>query len=73
MEMNHISVNPDATPRSEHGEITIETGVSAKTIYDKVIRSVWSSYVLTFSWTNFQLCWGGAWIVSWLLRSTLEC
>ena len=36
MEMKQISVSPEATARSEYGEITVETGVTAKVIYKKV-------------------------------------
>ena len=36
MEMKQISVIPEATARSEYGEITVETGVTATVIYKKV-------------------------------------
>ena len=31
-----MSVNPDATPRSEHGEVTVETGVMSRVLYEEV-------------------------------------
>ena len=31
-----MSVNPDPTPRSEHGEVTVETGVMSSVLYEEV-------------------------------------
>ena len=36
MEMKYMSVNPDPTPRSEHGEVTVETGVTTRVLYEEV-------------------------------------
>ena len=36
MEMKHLSVNPEATDRSEHGEVTVETGVTSLSLYEEV-------------------------------------
>ena len=36
MEMKHISVIPSATDRSEHGEVTVETGLNSKEVYEEV-------------------------------------
>ena len=36
MEMKYMSVNPDATPRSKHGEVTVETGVMSRVLYEEV-------------------------------------
>ena len=35
-EMKYMSVNPEATPRSEHGEVTVETGVTSRVLYEEV-------------------------------------
>ena len=36
MEMKYMSVKPEATPRSEHGEVTVETGVTSRVLYEEV-------------------------------------
>ena len=36
MEMKYMSVNPDPTSRSEHGEVTVETGVMSSVLYEEV-------------------------------------
>ena len=37
MEMKHISVNTEATARSEHGEVTVETGINSMELYKEVM------------------------------------
>ena len=36
MVMKQIIINPDATMRSEHGEVTVQTGVSSWSLYKEV-------------------------------------
>ena len=40
MEMKHLHVNPVATERSEHGEVTVETGVNFGELYEEVIIDI---------------------------------
>ena len=58
MEMKHLHVNPVATERSEHGEVTVETGVKFGELYEEVIIDIIiiiffikiiTTYVLYFS------------------------
>ena len=53
MEMKYISVNPNATARSEHGEVTVETGLNSRQVYEEVTFSHYEN--LTMQYTEIFL------------------